>query len=69
MSPLDEIRRNGVVFTKNVSPSASFGGISSNFVFGVFSGIETELSVRSLIYSLLCKIQTVKFQAATNELK
>ena len=39
-SPLVKICCDGVVFTQNVSPATSFGGVTSNFVFGVFSGTE-----------------------------
>ena len=35
-----KICRHGAVFTENIYPSTSFGGITSNFVFGVFSGTE-----------------------------
>ena len=40
VSPSGEICLDGVVFTCNVSHSASFGGTTSNFVFGVFNCTE-----------------------------
>ena len=52
-SPSERICRNGIVFIENVSPPTSFAGITSNFVFGVFSDTETELAARFLISSPL----------------
>ena len=69
VSPFGEICHHGVVFTKNLSPSASFRGITSNFVFRVFrvfSGTETETDVRFLISCLLSNIQTVRLHFVDN---